>query len=153
MLCHHNHHHHRFQHQYHHHHRLHYRQLNLTETRTLCQCNVKNLAPMCLFNTNVIDDLVQLINQPKYTRYTFNWPRISTILGENQHKQAHQFLSHLCIQENHITTHIPFSSILNTTNKVGRIVVDFVLIFVPFDVIVSSNLRSVVNTAQSVGLV
>ena len=110
-------------------------------------CQKCKKAQMCLFNTNVIDDLAQLINQPRYTRYTFNWPRTSTVLG------AHQFLSHLCIQENHITTHIPFSSILNTTNKVGRVVVDFVLIFVPFDVIVSSNLRSVVNTAQSVGLV
>ena len=108
---------------------------------------------MCLFNTNVIDNLAQLINQPRFTRYTFNWPRTSTILGENQHEQVHQFLSHLCIQENHITTHIPFSSILNTTNKVGRIEIDFVLIFVLFDVIVSSNLRSVVNTAPSVGLV
>ena len=43
-----------------------------------------------------------------YKLYAFigqEW--VSTVWGGNQHKQVHQFhrFSHLCIQENHITTH------------------------------------------------
>ena len=70
----------------------------------VCQCIVKNLAQMCLmwlFST--ANKSAQI-----YKLYAFigqEW--VSTVWGGNQHKQVHQFhrFSHLCIQENHITTH------------------------------------------------
>ena len=93
----------------------------------VCQCIVKNLAQMCLFNTHVIDYLARLINQPRYTSSTHSLAKneLAPCGGEISTNRFTNFTAFLIsVFKRIILLHIPFSSILNKTNKVGRLVID-----------------------------